>query len=914
MLRVVEAKVFIGRNLFCPYPAIAGRLAFDEPPAEGLSVDSDAIQIRLRALISALVETVPASALPSANPGGDQRETSAQLVAWLAAELQNLARAGVTDYGVGVGPGGALHALCAYQEPTVGRIAMTLAGRIMASVLSAAGDLAAFELSSAVRHAIRNLVDLGDRAHIDLHTQIVVNAARERGIPHYPIQPAHRLVQIGQGARQRYMIQVMSDRHSHIGAVLCRDKRLSHNLLRRIGLPAAAQRQADTYQHARRMAGDLGYPVVVKPSRGLGGRGVTVDVRDPDELAVAFRRAADVVLGEVLIEEYVRGQDYRLLMVGGRLEAAAMRIAGHVTGDGRCSVKDLMADVNSDPQRGVGSSFPLVRLVADDEAQRLLVRQGHSLDTVPAVGEVVYLRATANMSTGGTADDVYDTVHPSVCEMAEAVARAFKVDVMAIDYITPDIGRSREEVGGAICEVNECPGLRPHAAAGTDMARILNRILDLSFEPGDTARIPIAMITGTSGKTTTARMVVRMLEAAGLAAGLACSDGVSVGRRMLRHGDCAGGLAAQMLLFDPTVEAAVLETARGGLIRHGVPVDQCDVAAVLNVSHEHLGQDDIQSVEALAAAKALIVGTAMRFVVLNADDPHCVGMAAAANAPICWVTRSPDNRLVAEHLRSGGVAVTLDGSGPAACIVIDRGAGGRVALATLAEIPLTRGGLLEANVTNAMFAVAIGEGLRLSATDIAAGLAGLASDFSSNPGRFNFLRAGGRRIVVDRASSIADLGALRDLVDRLPVSGRRILAFTHAGNRRDEDVLAFAARAAGGFDHYVCYDWDDLRGRRSGEVAALLGSGLERAGVSRDAVAVIPQESEAVAHAARATQAGDLLALVLMDDVRKLRPLLERIGIDQWDCADVSRWTETPAALPPGRHPDGGDASTGARS
>ena len=895
MLRVVEIKVFIGRNLFCPYPAIVGRLAFDGPVADGSGVNSAAIQVRLRALISGLVEAVPASVLPPARQSDDRRETTAGLVAWLAADLQNLAKAGVADFGVAAGAGGALHALSAYQEPTVGRIAMTLAGRIMASVLSAPGDLGAFALPPAVQHAIRNLVDLGDRAHIDLHTQIVVDAARARGIPHYTIQPAHRLVQLGQGARQRYTIQVMSDRHSHIGAVLCRDKRLSHNLLRRIGLPAAAQHQADTYQQARRMAGDLGYPVVVKPSRGLGGRGVTVDVRDPDELAVAFREATDVNLGEVLIEEFVRGQDCRLLMIGGRLEAAAIRIAGHVTGDGRRSVKELMADVNSDPRRGVGANFPLVRLVADDEARRLLVRQGHGLDTVPAVGEAVYLRATANMSTGGTAVDVIDIVHSSVREMAEVVARAFKVDVMAIDYITPDIGRSREEVGGAICEVNECPGLRPHAAAGTDMAHILNRILDLSFEPGDTARIPVATITGTSGKTTTARMVVRMLEAAGLVTGLACSDGVSVGKRVLRHGDCAGGLAAQMLLFDPTVEAAVLETARGGLIRYGVPVDQCDVAAVLNVSREHFGQDGIESVEGLAAAKALIVGTATRSVVLNADDPHCVGMATAASAPICWVSRSPDNRRVSDHLRSGGVAVTLDGFGPAARIVIDHGAGERVAVAGLAEIPLTRGGLLDANVRNALFAVAIGNGLGLSPADMATGLAGLASDFASNPGRFNFLRAGGRRIVVDRASSIADLGALRDLLDRLPVRGRRILAFTHVGNRRDDDVLAFAARVAGGFDHYVCYDWDDLRGRRSGEVAALLGAGLERAGVSRDAVAVIPRESEALAYAAATAQASDLLVLVLQDAVSELRPLLERIGIDEWDCADAGRWAETPA-------------------
>ena len=887
MLRVAEVQVFIGRNVFCSYPAIAGRLAFDEPAADRGGFDPGAIQDRLRALLSESTESVQAAPLQHLPAGGGWRETAGGLVAWLATELQNLSDAGLTDFGVGARPGGPLHALCAYRDPVVGRGAMMLAGRIVASVLSAGGDPGAFRFSPAMRHAIQNLHDLGRRTHLDFHTLAVVNAARARNIPDYPLLPPHPVVQLGQGAKRRYAIQVMNDRYSHIGAMMCREKRLSYGILRRIGIPTATQRQADSYQQARRVAGELGYPVVVKPSQGLGGKGVTVDVRDPAELEIAFHRALEVELGAVLIEEYVRGDDHRLLMVGGRLEAAARRIPGHVVGDGRHSITELIAIVNMDPRRGVGGQRALVKLVADDEAARMLARRGYDFATIPAAGEVVTLRATANISTGGTAVDVTDIVHPSVREMAEVVTRLFKVDVMAVDYITTDISRPHEEVGGAICEVNECPGLRPHMVSGTDVARILVDILDLTFPPGETGRIPIAMITGTSGKTTTARMVARMLEASGAVTGLACSDGVSVGARVLRGGDCAGGLAAQMLLFDPTAEAAVLEVARGSLIRQGVPVDRCDVAAVLNVTREHLGQDDIQSVEELAAAKALIVGTASRCVVLNAEDPHCIAMSKVASAPICWVSRSPDNQVVADHVRSGGAAVTLEGVGPTARIVLERGALDRVEVTTLADVPLTRGGLLEANIRNALFAVAVGHGMGLSPADMAVGLAGFGSDFASNPGRLNLLGAGELRIVLDRASSVADLDMLGDIVDRIPVTGRRIVAFTHAGNRLDEDILAFGARAAGRYDHYVCFDWHELRGRRPGETSDLLRAGLQRAGVARDAVTVIPTEAEALSHAAAAAQPGDLLVLVLLDEIDDLRPLLERIGVDEWDCADL---------------------------
>jgi cyanophycin synthetase len=874
----------LGRSLLAPWPAVVAPVLWPEvhPP-----IEPDAVRERLLRHFAGAGRAPPSWS--DAGPIGGAA-TFARLAGWLAVALQNAAGSRVDDYAFAEGLDGAAHSVSGYEDGVVGRAALMIAGRLVAAAL----DPAWSGPSPALRTAAANVVDLGRRSVRDHNTRALLERAARRNIPAYRLMDDHVVFQLGQGARQHHFLQVMGDRFGHVGSLLC-EKDRANAILRRIGVPVARQRRVATIAAAQRAAREIGGPVVLKPAQGHGGVGVTVGVSAPEDIARAFEAAAAADAGVVLVESFIPGDDFRLVLVGGKLVAAARRVPAHVVGDGVSTIAALVGALNADPVRGEGDESDLVRIVLDDEADRVLAGRGYRQASVPPAGETVYLRATANISTGGTAEDVLDRVHPEVRKLAELVAATFRLEIMGIDYLATDIGRAPHEVGGAICEVNRSPGLRPHARPPSIRAAILDALLDRYFGPGATGRIPLAVVTGTSGKTTTCRMVAAMLEASGKVTGLAGSDGVTVGGRVLRRGDSSGATPAQMPLFDPTTEAAVLEVARGGILRYGLPVDAADVVAVLNVGRDHLGQDGAATIADIARAKALTLDIATRHVVLNADDPHCVAMAARARVPIIWVGMSSGSEAIAAHLRRGGTAVHLRGAGDGREIVISDAAGCRPVTPVVA-VPATLGGLVEANLRNALAAVAVGHGLGLPPAAIVTGLGAITPSFESNPGRFNLMRAGPTRVMVDSPSCVDDVEALRAVIDRLPECAPRVVALAHAGNYRDASIASFAAAFAGGFDRYVCYDWEELRGRKPGEAAALLGGALVRAGVDPTRVAVIPDELAALRAAIAAAGAEGLAILVMPDDSDPQRVMLEESGIDAWAFVSVEAWLASRAA------------------
>ena len=571
----------------------------------------------------------------------------------------------------------------------------------------------------------------------------------------------------------------------------------------------------------------------------------------------------------MVVEKYLEGLDHRLLVIDGELIAAAKRLPGHVVGDGRRTVAELVEILNQDPRRGIGHEKVLTRIEIDAQAERLLARIGYTLDSVPAADEVVYLRSTANLSTGGTAIDVTDEIHPDNRDMAIRAIQAIGLDIGGVDFLTADITRSYREVGGGICEVNAGPGFRMHVAPSEGQPRdVAGPVLDMLFPEGEPGTIPIACITGTNGKTTTSRMLAHILKMRGYTVGLTSTDGIYIDGQLTVAGDMTGPTSARMILRDPAVDAAVLETARGGMVRAGMGLRSCNVACCLNVSGDHLGLGGIDTIEQLAEIKRIPIEVATDAAVLNADDRLCLGMADHTEASrLCYVTMKPGHPLVKQHVQAGGQAFVLeDGMNGHMITIYDQGK--HMPLLWTHLIPATLQGRALHNVQNAMFAAALAYNMNLSLDDIRQGLRTFDTTFFQAPGRMNIFDDHPFRVIMDYAHNPAAVRAMCSVVDHFEVEGRCLVVLSAPGDRRDQDIEEIADIAAGHFDHFICRCDDHRRGRGEDEVAQMLKARLVLKGVSEDRIDVIPGEHAAVEHALQMAAAGDLV-LVLADKVKR---------------------------------------------
>jgi cyanophycin synthetase len=691
-------------------------------------------------------------------------------------------------------------------------------------------------------------------------TASLVHAAEARDIPWMRLNE-QSLVQLGYGKFQQRIQATITGKTSHIAVELASDKEETNKILANLGLPVPKQTLVQSGDGAVRAAKRIGYPVVTKPYNGNHGRGISIHLQTEDEVRKGFASAQEHSRS-VIVESFVTGDDHRLLVVNGALVAATKRTPGHVVGDGKHTIRQLVDVVNLDPRRGVGHEKVLTRLELDAQAEMMMARVEMTADSIPAHGQVVYLRSTANLSTGGTATDVTDIIHPDNREMAERAVLAVGLDVGGVDFLSTNIAESYKKIGGGICEVNAAPGFRMHVAPSEGTPRdAAGPVIDMLFPSGTPSRVPIACITGTNGKTTTSRMLAHITKMAGFTPGLTTTDGVYIDGQRTVEGDMTGPVATRMVLSDPQIDIAVLEIARGGLLRAGMGVPWVNVGAVLNVQSDHLGMKGINTLEQLAEVKRIVVEVARDCAVLNADDTNVFKMSAYTDAKhICYVTTNQTHPLVREHVRAGGRACALeDGVNGQMITLYDKGA--HIPLMWTHLIPATLEGRAMHNVQNAMFAAAIAYSMNIKLDAIRTGLRTFDTTFFQAPGRMNVYDEHPFKVIFDYGHNAHAVGAMCDLAQRLDVRGRRIIVLAAPGDRRDEDIVAIAATAAGKFDHYICRRDDGLRGREPDEIPNMLAKVLKEQGVAANKIELIPDEQQAIDHALRMAKPDDLLLI-----------------------------------------------------
>ncbi|NPV71100.1 MAG: cyanophycin synthetase [Firmicutes bacterium] len=687
-------------------------------------------------------------------------------------------------------------------------------------------------------------------------TRAIADAARRSGIPVMRLDNSS-LVQLGYGVHQRRVEATVTDLTSCVAVDVAKDKNLANSILRSSGIPVPAGDVAVTEAEARRLASDLGYPVVVKPVDGNQGKGVSLNLTSERELLDAYRFAKKYSK-RVLIEKFVTGRHYRVLVVGGRVVAASERIPAHVVGDGIHSVRRLVEIANSDPRRGESHEKPLTKIRVDRIVVNTLARRGLSLEHVPEPGEIVYLRDNSNLSTGGIAIDVTDEVHPDTARTVARAAAIIGLDVAGIDVVMNSIYEPLGHENGAVIEVNAGPGIRMHHYPSHGRARDAGEaIVRHLFPPGSRSRIPLAAVTGTNGKTTVTRMISHVLTQHGLVTGMTTTDGVFIAGYKVLGGDTAGPRSARAVLMDPRVEAAVFETARGGILKWGLGFDQCDVAVVTNVTDDHLGQGGIDNLEDLSRVKSVVLDAVKPdgFAVLNADDPVVLNMIERCRRRIIFFTLSNDNLLVKRHLSAGGSAVILKRG----MICVVTGDSERKVVQARC-VPVCLRGRARHNIENTLAATAACVALGVPLATIRDALKYFGSD-SENPGRLDFFSVGDVRVLVDYGHNAAALQRTIETLKAIRQRGRLIGVVTSPGDRRDEAVINLGRVAARGFDFIVLKEDSDLRGRKPGEIASLLGRGIVEAGRNLDDVEIVLDEGEAVRHAIRMARPGDLVAV-----------------------------------------------------
>ena len=864
-MRILDKTVYVGPSLYAHFPVI--KLDIDLGPLEDWP--SGKLGPRFTDPLIAALPGLKEHGCSYGKPGGFIRRLTEGEGTWMghilehmALELQNVAGESVT-FGKtrSQGPRGYYYVVYQYEQEDVGveagRLALTLLHSLLPPELQPAGSVPpAFDFAAERDEFIR----FAQRRALGPSTMALVRAAEDRRIPWIRLNE-QSLIQFGHGRFQQRIQATVTSRTPHIAVELASDKEETNRILANLGLPVPRQRLVQTADDAVAAAEKIGYPVVVKPYNANHGRGITVHLTAAEQVRTAFDVAREHSRS-VIIESFIAGEDHRMLVINGELVAVAKRVPGHVVGDGAHTIEQLVELVNQDPRRGVGHEKVLTRLEFDHQAEVLLSRKGYTRESVPGAGERVFLRSTGNLSTGGTATDLTDLVHPDNIEMAVRAVKAIGLDVGGVDFLSSDVTESYKEVGGAICEVNAAPGFRMHMAPSEGRARdVGGAVMDMLFPPGTPSRIPIAAVTGTNGKTTTARMLAHIQKLAGHHVGLTTTDGVYIDGQRTVAGDMTGPVATRMVLSDPSVDVAVLEVARGGLLRAGMGVRHCDVGAVLNVRADHLGLRGIGTLSQLAEVKRIVIEVARDTAVLNADDPLCLKMADYAQAKhLCYVTMNPSHELVGEHIQAGGRGVVLESGIKGQMITLyDHGA--HIPLLWTHLIPATLEGRATHNVQNAMFAAAMAFSMGLKLEDIRHGLRTFDTTFFQAPGRMNIYDEHPFKVILDYGHNAAAVEAMVSLVTRLDVAGRRLVVLAAPGDRRDEDIAEIGRIAAGNFERYICRRDDVLRGRRPDEVPQLLRDALVANGVPPEQILVIPEEQAAVEAGLREAEAGDLLLI-----------------------------------------------------
>ena len=842
---VSRIRALRGPNLWSRHTAIQAIVRCDG--AETAIADLPGFEARLRERFPELGDLIPSDHLDTVSV--------AHALEFCALGLQAQAGCPVTfSRTTQTVDAGVYQVVVEYSEEDVGRLAFEHAEKLCLAAL----DDTPFDLDGT----LKELRDLDEDIRLGPSTGAIVSAAAARGIPFRRLTQGS-LVQFGWGSKQKRIQAAETSFTSAIAEAIAQDKELTKKLLHASGVAVPYGRPVEDEDDAWVAAQEVGLPVVVKPQDGNQGKGISVNLTSEEQVRKAYRVAIEF-RDDIMVEKYLPGHDWRLLVIGNKLIAAARRDPPLVIGDGTHTVRELVDIVNSDPRRSDGHATSLTKIRFDEIALARLAEQGYTADSVPPRGVRVILRNNANLSTGGTATDVTDDVHPDLAAAAVAAAQTVGLDIAGIDVVCDTILKPLEDQGGGIVEVNAAPGLRMHLDPSFGKGRDVGKaIVDMMYKDGSNGRIPVVAIAGTNGKTTTSRLIGRIFEANGQRVGMTSTDGVYIQGRQIDDGDCSGPRSARNVLMHPDVDAAVFETARGGVLREGLGFDMCDVAVVTNIGiGDHLGLNYITTVDELAVVKRVIVenvaphGTA----VLNAADPQVARMAAHCPGSIIFFARDKANPVLATHKAQGKRVVFANEEG----IVCQEGRKSyRIAYS---GIPLTRDGSIGFQVENVMAATATGWALGLDWAVIEKALAGFVSDASTAPGRFNVFDYKGATLIADYGHNPDAMQALVQAVDGMK-SIRRSVVISGAGDRRDDDIRQQTEILGQAFDDAILYQDACQRGREDGEVVALLREGLKHAKRTKR-IDEITGEFKAIDLALERLQPGDL-CLILIDQVEE---------------------------------------------
>ncbi|HEY0385198.1 MAG TPA: cyanophycin synthetase [Pyrinomonadaceae bacterium] len=868
-MRILETKALRGPNYWSGYrkKLIVMRLDledFEERPTDHL----ENFAARLRELMPSLVNHGCSYQVP----GGFLRRVregtwAGHVIEHLALELQTLAG---MDTGYGrtreTNLKGVYNVVFSYIEEEAGRYAARASVRLFEE-LAAGRPLD--ELKKALADDVQRLREIREDVRFGPSTGAIVQEAENRDIPHIRLN-TQSLVQLGYGVNQQRIQATVTGRTNMIAVDLASDKDATKKLLGSMGVPVPRGLQLTGEDEIERAVERLGFPVAIKPLDANHGKGITVGLHSLEEVRAAFPLARKYSR-RVIIEQSLTGQDFRALVVNNRLVAVAERIPAHVTGDGQHTIGELIAATNEDPRRGYGHENVLTLINVDEQTESLLAARGYTLETRLQAGEQFHLKTTANISTGGTAIDRTDEVHPFNVSLFERIARIIGLDVAGIDVVAPDITTPLTENGGGIIEVNAAPGFRMHLAPSDGIARnVAEHVIDMLFPPGTPARVPIIAVTGTNGKTTTTRLIAHIARNSGRSVGFTTTEGIYVGNSLIQPGDNTGPISAQLVLKDPTVELAVLETARGGIIRAGLGFDRCDIGVVLNVTADHLGLKDIETIEDMARVKAVVARAVgpNGYAVLNADDELVFAMRDDTPGHVALFSMEEENPHIVEQTSEGGIACVFENG----YVTLLKGKW-KVRVEKVINIPLTYGGRAAFMIQNVLAATLAAYLQNISIEDIRVGLTTFVPSVAQTPGRLNLIEMGTFTVLIDFAHNPAGMEALQRFISKFP-NKIKTGVIGGTGDRRDDDLQLYGRIAAQMFTSVIVREDDDLRGRAPGESKRLVIEGLKSVNPELP-IKEISDAPEAINYALSHARKGELL-VILADNVSRSVELVSK--------------------------------------
>lgn len=793
---------------------------------------------------------------------------------WMGHVIEHLALELQTQAGMdcgfgrtrGTGKEGEYFVVFDYMEEDAG----VYAARAAVRVAQALADGTGYDLTED----IQKLREIREDTRLGPSTGCIVEEASKRGIPYIRLN-RQSLVQLGYGVHQKRIRATIASTTSNIAVDIACDKEETKFLLGNAEIPVPRGTIIRTPEGLKDAIERFGYPLVLKPVDGNHGKGATTNIVNWEQ-AVKALEGAQKYGRSVIAEKFIRGVDFRVLVINYKFICAALRTPAAVTGDGVHNIQWLIDETNKDPRRGYGHEKVLTQITVDDFTWKMLNDQGYTLETIPAKDEQVLLKSTANLSTGGTSTDVTDEMHPANIVMCERIARIIGLDICGIDIMAPDLRTPVSENGGAILEVNAAPGFRMHIEPAEGLARnVAEPVIDMLFPKGSTGVIPIIAITGTNGKTTTTRITAHIAKSAGRKVGYTTSDGVYIQNQLMMKGDCTGPVSSQFVLKDPTVDFAVLECARGGILKAGLAFRHCDVAIVTNVAEDHIGLGGINTVEQMAKVKAVVPETVRPggFAILNADDDLVYKMRDDLDCKIGLFSMDEDNPRIKRHCANGGLATVFENG----YISILKGTW-KIRVLSVKEIPLTYEGKAAHNIANCLPAVLATYLFRdISIEDIRTALQSFVPSSSQTPGRLNFFHFRNFTFLADFAHNPHGLKLLCDFVSKLDYP-YRVGIISGTGDRRDEDIRELGEISAKYFDEIIIRCDKNLRGRTADEIINLLREGIGKVN-STLPVVVIPNEDEALEYAYANTRHGALVTImcdVVARALDKIRELKER--------------------------------------